>query len=367
MSLAEYWTITVYQHFPLKIFAGSEALQHIREKGLCASDIAMILGASGGPKWLSLAAIDRYLLTEWFADREKPLHVLGTSAGAWRMACYAQKDALAAHARFQEAYASQNYSDKPTAREIADGCSYILDQLLGANGAAEIIHNPVVRYHTIITRCRGLAASDQKQIQALGMAGALLANLISRPAMRPFIARTLMHHPEKPPIPHFPHLPAAQVPLTEHNLKSSLLATGAIPLVISGVRNIAGAPPGTYRDGGISDYQFDLPVLPDNGFVLYPHYFAQAPKGGWFDKKLRWRSAARQHYKRTIIIAPSWEFASTLPGGRIPDLQDFYDFKYPERRQRWDQALQQCEVLADALADLDQNQRWASVAEPLPW
>lgn len=354
-------------NFPLKIFAGSEALEHIRQNGLSADDIDMVLGASGGPKWLCLAALDRYLLTHWFADRQKPLHLLGTSAGAWRMACYAQRDPLAAHERFQQAYVAQNYSDKPTAREIADGCSYVLDQLLGEAGAEDIIHNPVMRYHTIVTRCRGLAASDHKPIQALGMAGTLAANLIARPAMRPFIERTLMHHPEKPPISYFPHLPAKLVALTEHNLKASLLATGAIPLAISGIRDIPGAPKGTYRDGGISDYQFDLPVFPARGFVLYPHYFAQAPKGGWFDKKLRWRSAERQHYKRTIIIAPSWEFAATLPGGKIPELQDFYDYRYPERRQRWDTALQQCEVLGEALAELDQNQRWAEVAEPLPW
>lgn len=353
--------------FPLKVFAGDEALAHIREQGLCADDIAMVLGASGGPKWLSLAAIDRYLLSQWFAQREKPLHLLGTSAGGWRLACYAQQDPLAAHARFQEAYISQNYSDQATAREIAEGCSYILDEVLGEQGAEQVINHPVMRYHTIITRCRGLAASDQKQIQTLGMAGALIANLIARPAMRPFIERTLMHHPEKPPIDHFPHLPAAQATLTTQNLKPALLATGAIPLVIAGVRHIAGAPKGTYRDGGISDYQFDLPVFPDNGFVLYPHYFARAPKGGWFDKKLRWRSAARQHYKRTIIIAPSWEFAATLPGGRIPDLQDFRDYKYPQRRQRWDTALQQCEALGEAMAELDQTNGWSKIVEPLPW
>lgn len=352
---------------PLKIFAGAEALSHIRANGLTADDIEMVLGASGGPKWLSLAAIDRYLLTHWFAERKQPLHVLGTSAGAWRMACYAQKDPLQAHARLLEAYAGQNYSDKPTAQEVAAGCRHILSEVLGEDGVQAIINNPVVRYHTLVARCRGLAAADQKHLQTLGMAAAMAANLISRSAMRPLIERTFFHHPQKPPIDHFPHLPAAHVPLNQHNLEPALLATGAIPLVISGIKNIPGAARGTYRDGGITDYQFDLPVMPEKGFVLYPHYFAQAPKGGWFDKKLRWRTVSREYYKRTIIIAPSWEFAATLPGGRIPDLQDFYDYQYPERRQRWNNALAQCEKLAECLADIDQNNRWADIAEPLPW
>lgn len=352
----------------LKIFAGADALAHIRAHGLGADDIEMILGASGGPKWLSLAAIDRYLLSEWFAGREQPLHVLGTSAGAWRLACYAQRDPLAAHARFQEAYMGQQYSAKPSAQEVGAECRHILHEILGEHGAHDIIHHPVVRYHTLVTRCRGLGASENKLLQTVGMAGALASNLVARSAMRPWVERVFFHHPHKPPIDHFPHLPARHVALTEDNIGPAILATGAIPVAIAGVRNIPGAPAGTYRDGGVTDYQFDLPVMPDNGFVLYPHYFARAPVGGWFDKKLKWRSASREHYRRTIIIAPSWEFAATLPGGRVPDLEDFYLFPdYHERRRRWDVAVAACEQLADELADIHHRQRWAEVAEPLPW
>ncbi|WP_221793095.1 patatin-like phospholipase family protein [Oceanobacter mangrovi] len=354
-------------NLPLKVFAGAEALQHIRDHGLQPDDIKMILGASGGPKWLSLASMDRYLLSEWFADRTEPLHLLGTSAGGWRMSCYAQQDPLAAHARFQEAYVEQQYSAKPTPGEVAAECRRILEILLGDTGLDEILHNPVMRYNTLVTRCRGLTGSDTKWVQTAGWLGAIGANLISRKAMRPWVDRVLFHHPHKPPIDHFPHLPAQHVALTKENLHQAILATGAIPLVISGIRDIHGAPQGTYRDGGITDYQFDLPVLPEDGFVLYPHYFAKAPKGGWFDKKLHWRTVSREHYRKTIIIAPSWEFAATLPGGRIPDLDDFYDFDTQTRKQRWRTALASCEVLGDALDHIHSQQRWADVAEPLPW
>ena len=354
----------------LKVFAGSEALAHIRANGLQANDIKMLLAASGGPKWLSLAAMDRYLLKNWFADRQQPLHLLGTSAGAWRMACFANHDPLSAHARFQQAYISQQYSSaKPSAQEVARECLNILEQVLGKTGLQDMIEHPVMRYHTIVTRCRGLAAMEPKVLQSLGFAGAMAANVVARSAMRPLLQRTLFHHPQQqPPIEHFPHLPAHKVALQHDNIAKALLATGAIPMVISGVRNIPGAPGGTYRDGGITDYQFDLPIYPKDGFVLYPHYFAKAPKGGWFDKRLRWRSVSREHYRKTIVIAPSWEFSATLPGGRIPDLDDFYDYPdYDVRRKRWDIALAECERLGDDLADIDQNNRWAEVAEPLPW
>jgi hypothetical protein len=355
------------RNLPLKVFAGAEALAHIRRNGLQPDDIEMILGASGGPKWLCLAAMDRYLLGQWFNARQTPLHLLGTSAGAWRLSCFAQQNPLAAHGRFLDAYISQQYSDKPTPAEVAAECQRMLDLTLGEHGLQEILDNPVMRYHTLVTRCRGLVGSDRKWLQGAGWVTAMAANLVSRSAMRPWVDRVLFHHPDKPPIDYFPHLPARHVALNEQNLKSAILATGAIPMVITGIRNIAGAPAGTYRDGGITDYQFDLPVLPEKGFVLYPHYFAQVPKGGWFDKRLHWRTVSREHYRRTIIIAPSWEFAASLPGGHIPDLEDFYNYRYSQRRQRWDLVLASCERLADTLELIHHQQRWAEVAEPLPW
>ena len=106
----------------LKIFAGADALEHIRSNGLSADDIDMVMGASGGPKWISLAAIDRYLISEWFGGRTKPLHLLGTSAGGWRLACYARNNPLAAHARFQDAYMGQQYSAKPSAMTMTPYC-----------------------------------------------------------------------------------------------------------------------------------------------------------------------------------------------------------------------------------------------------
>jgi len=352
---------------PLKVFAGDEALAHIRQNGLSADDIHMVLGASGGPKWLCLAAIDRYLLSNWFHNRTTPLHVLGTSAGGWRMSCYAQQNPLAAHARFLDAYISQQYSDKPTPEEVAAECTRMLDHTLGDTGLDGILNNPAVRYHTLASRCRGLTGSDHKWLQGAGWISAMSANLISPKAMRPWVERVLFHHPDAPPIQDFPRLKTHRVTLNRDNLHPAILATGAIPMVISGIRDIPAAPEGVYRDGGITDYQFDLPIFPDDGFVLYPHYFAKAPKGGWFDKRLNWRRARREHYRRTIMIAPSWEFAATLPGGQVPDLDDFYDYRYPERRPRWDEVLKRCEQLAEALATIHDQQRWAEVAEPLPW
>lgn len=352
---------------PLKIHAGVEALAHLREHGLRADDISMMLAASGGPKWLVLGPLDRYLMREWFARRERPLHLLGTSAGAWRMACYAQTDPLAAHLRFQEAYTAQSYEKHPRPQDVSDACRRILDEVL-ANGAEnEILHHPVIRYHVLVARCRGIVGLDQWALQSLGLFVAALGNLAAPGAMYPWVDRVLFHHPDPPPIDRFPHLPVRRVPLNEENLGKAMLATGAIPLVIAGVRKIPGAPAGTYRDGGLTDYQFDLPALPGEGFVLYPHYSPRPPVPGWLDKRLWWRRPSREHYRRTILVTPSAEFVARLPDGILPDRNDFYLFTYAERRRRWEQVLAASERLRDALDDIHTRQRWGELAEPLPW
>ena len=69
----------------------------IRERGLRAEDVDIIPGASGGAKWLALAGLDRFLFGEFFAaERTRPLHLIGSSIGSWRMAAFAQRDPVAA-------------------------------------------------------------------------------------------------------------------------------------------------------------------------------------------------------------------------------------------------------------------------------
>lgn len=352
----------------LRIYAGEHALQHVQQNGLNQADIKMMLAASGGPKWFANAAMDKFLLGEWFKERTEPLHLLGTSAGAFRMACYAQNDPVAAIDRFLEAYLSQQYSLKPSPQEIGNALQDMVQIILQEHGAAEIMANPVMKFNTLVARCKGLAAKPDKGLQSVGMLGAMLANVVSPASMSPFVERMLFHTSDELPIQYFPNLPVRKVPLTENNIASVVQATGSIPVVINGIDTIPDAPQGMYRDGGVTDYQFDLPCKPSNGLVLYPHYSANPPKGAWFDKALKWRKAKKQNYSHTIILAPSNEFAYSLPGGKIPERQDFYDIPdYQTRRWHWEKSLGQLQQVGDELAEIAQKNSWAEVIEPLPW
>ncbi|MEP7346152.1 MAG: patatin-like phospholipase family protein, partial [Gemmatimonadaceae bacterium] len=144
--------------------AGPDALRLIRERGLRAEDVDVIPGASGGAKWLALAGLDRFLFGEFLQEpRARPLHLIGSSIGSWRMACLAQRDPVAALSRGHHAYIhEQRYTPKPSAREVTSVLTRALDLLLGEHGAAEILSHPWARLHVITAAARGMAASDRR-------------------------------------------------------------------------------------------------------------------------------------------------------------------------------------------------------------
>ena len=87
--------------------AGPKALSKIKDGGLRADDVKVVAGAAGGPKWLVLGHLDRYLFSAFFRSRREPLYLLGSSSGAWRFAAACQADPLSAIQRFEDAYIGQ--------------------------------------------------------------------------------------------------------------------------------------------------------------------------------------------------------------------------------------------------------------------
>ena len=87
----------------LEIYAGKQAQEAIADNGFEASLFTSLLGASGGPKWFCLYGLDKYLFGEFFKGRSTELNLIGSSAGAFRAACFAQNNPLAAIERFAKA------------------------------------------------------------------------------------------------------------------------------------------------------------------------------------------------------------------------------------------------------------------------
>ena len=350
---------------PLTLLAGPAALARLRERSLRAEDVDVIPGASGGPKWLVLSGLDRMLFGELLqAPRTRPLHLIGSSIGSWRLACLAQKDPVAALDRFEAAYVEQRYPPKPSAALVTETSARILEQLLGETGAQELLTHPWARLHVVTARCRGPLASEHPRVQLAGLALAALGNLVSRRSLALQLQRVVFHTAgDASPFAGLADLPTVHLPLTQENLRPALLASGSIPLVLSGVR-IPGAPAGTYRDGGVVDYHLDLHYGAGEGLVLYPHFYRYVVPG-WFDKSLRWRRASAANFARALVLAPSPDFVASLPYGKIPDREDFVRLSDAERIRAWRTVRAESERLGDALRELLATGKLAEHVRPL--
>ena len=155
--------------------------------------------------------------------------------------------------------------------------------------------------------------------------------------------------------------------LTEANLKQALVASGSIPIVTQGARDVIGAPAGVYRDGGVTDYHFDMPLLSpkdDEGIVFYPHYRHEIVPG-WLDKALKWRRASPATTDRMVLMTPSHDYIENLPGGRIPERRDFIKMEMNERIAWWRQVIGETERLADELREIIAKDKWPEVLRPL--
>lgn len=335
--------------------AGPGAIDIVRKNGFSPELIGTIAGASGGAKWLVLSQIDRVILQSILPRLAGPVHLIGTSIGAWRFACYAQADPLAAIERFEEAYIEQVYSEAPDIHEITAKSREILDVVLGDSGAEEILRHRVLRNHVMAVRARHITASEQEHMLAAGLLIAAGLNAISRRSLGWFFERALFFDArDLPPFFDAKGFPMQRVMLRRENLADAIVATGAIPLVLSGVRDIHGAMPGVYRDGGVIDYHLDFPQSEPGRLALYPHFIGRIIPG-WFDKKLGWRRPAPVHVDRTILVSPSEEFVAGLPGGKIPDRTDFRAYRPKERIRIWRDVVLACERLADELHQVLEN------------
>ena len=333
----------------LRVLAGPGAMAHIKQHGLQADDISVMVGASGGPKWFSLYGLDQYLLTEFFAGRTKPLHLLGSSAGAWRFACYAQADPVAASQRFAKAYSTICYPKGSDIAEVTNISAAIVDEVFQTEQqVSEVLDNPVMKLNLIVAKAKGISRSQRKLWQAAGLTLAAGANLLNRRNLQHFYQR-VHFYPEHCPAPfhRYTGLPTQHVPLSQQNLRQAVMASGSIPLVLSPVKDIAGAGPGLYYDGGITDYDFDLPFS-SQGLVLYPHFYPYLTPG-WFDKALKWRRARAAHLHNVVLLCPSASWTASLPNGKIPDRKDF-KLSDTKRLANWQIVLERSHELAAAFA-----------------
>jgi len=331
--------------------------------------VKVVAGAAGGPKWLVLNSLDRVIFSEWLRlGSDHPRFLVGSSIGAWRFAAISQKEPMAAMERFQSAYLNQSYTSEPTPEEVTLEVANVMNGFLDDRGISEIFNHPYFRLNIMAVRCRGLGASDKRIPLMLGMAGAALSNAICRKFLKFFFERILFYDPRNiPPFFEMDGFPIRKIPLTRHNIREALLASGSVPLVMTGVSHIPGAPAGMYRDGGIIDYHLDIPFMKkEDGLVLFPHYTDRIIPG-WLDKKLPWRKPTPSNMDHVLLVAPSKAFVERLPYHKIPDRTDFQYFKGrdKERLAYWNRVIQKSNCLGEEFLEAVQTGRIRERVRPM--
>ncbi|HUS25224.1 MAG TPA: patatin-like phospholipase family protein [Candidatus Binatia bacterium] len=350
----------------LTLRAGPRALERIRREGFTPAMVGHIGAAAGGPKWMILDRLDRALFGTWFRDHTQPVIAVGASIGGWRLACAAQRDPVAAIQRFEDAYLAQAYAADAGPADVSREAWRILAAVLGERGAGEVLAHPWLRLNVVAARTKGWIGSSTPSLEALGYAGALLANAVSRRRLAGHVERVLLHVPDGALRAQPDGFVTHHAPLTTDNLPFALMASASIPGVMPPVRDIPGAPPGPYIDGGMIDYHMDLPLPPaDDGRIAFLPHFSERVVTGWLDKFLPWRRA--QNLDGTLVLAPSPALLARLPGGRIPDRRDFsrYKGRDAERIAAWKGAIGEGQRMADEFLELARTERFAAAVRPL--
>lgn len=339
----------------LKWVLGDQARKYIEQNGFGAEDIDLLVGASGGPKWLVLAGLDRVLFRDFLPTRTSPLTTVASSIGSWRFAVMAQKDPMAALDRFLESYLAQSYSENVTVEDVSQVLDGVLSHLLGSSGAEEILAHPVYRNHVVTIRSGPLLRTEGRLGLMSGLAATFLANLSGRSRLGWFCERTVFGDPRDSMIDFGDQIPTRHVVFSKDNLELALRASGAVPLVLAGVKDIPGAPKGVYRDGGVTDYHFDQPLSGTRRLVFYPHFYEYCIPG-WFDKMLKGRHHVGPVWQNLVLVSPSPEFVAALPGGRIPDRKDFFKLDNQQRMLLWQRTIEESERLGEAFLQAVEKQ-----------
>ena len=372
----------------LRIYAGPAARLHIEQHGLRPQDVGVIPGAAGGPKGLILGPLDRFIFGDWLAKSDHPIHLVGASIGAWRMATACLRNSLNELKKLEHDYIRQNYEIKPGEKfPSADTVTRDFSQILAnfyAGKAGDVLSHPRFKLHIITSRGRHILQRERRFTTPLGYLGAFLSNSVARKAMGAWLERVVFSTPGAALPFDARDYRTSQFDLTEANFNSALQASCSIPFVLRAVHNISGAPAGAYWDGGLTDYHLHLNYATNSGaacarnmgargqndhnfrvndaaqhglngargsaasLVLYPH-FQKSVVPGWLDKSFKWRHKATPFLDNMVLLAPNPDWIKTLPNGKLPDRTDFtrYGTDLQARVKAWTTAASCSEQLAD--------------------
>lgn len=346
----------------LIVKAGNLAYDSIKRNGLETSSVYAVSSAAGGPKWFTSFGLTKYIIGDLLRESEREVHFLGSSVGSWQMACALCADPDKAITKLRDLYARWEYSPKPDAQEISTACRSMIEQTLSSE-LENILAHPNKHLHILTSRTSSNSDTTPAIIAKFGRIA--LLNLMGRQMMSRAVERSIFSSGETLPFDQAQDvLPTKHYQLKDENYLDALQASGAIPMVMQGVANIAGASKGMYWDGAITDYHISLPYRHQKGIVLVPHFIDKI-FSGWFDKKLPWyRRPPEENLRNVVLLAPSLDYIDSLPNKRISEMKDFnrFDSDQKGRANYWLEIAERSEELAN---DFDRLIKTGEIADRL--
>jgi len=329
--------------------AGASILPIIRDEGLRPERIRVFAGPAGGPKWFVSVGFDRAIIKARFLEKAGRVVLAGASAGAWRCLTIACADPLDAHERLRISYSRNVFTKADTPETIGAALKKNVEAFLQPHDIPVVLEHPIYQMAVHTARGRGPIGSELRKTQAAGLITAALANVLSSRTTNLFFERVVFFSGSDTPKFLIDGFRGTAVKLTAENLRSAALATGSLPYFVAGVRNIPGAPPGIYRDGGITDYQLNQDYAPGTGGMTMFFHYQERIVPGWFDKRLFWRAPTKSQLDSVFQVFPGADFLKLLPEGRLPDRNDFviYADNPSERIRRWDEVSRLSEILGE--------------------
>jgi len=352
----------------ISVKAGKNVYKMIREGGFNFDQVTTFVGPAVGPRWLVASGFDMTLFQNGTLGRRQPVLLAGSSAGALRFAAWLQPEAIESYHRLMEDYISMSFNRIDTPKTILESIHTVVNNCIEDDAVPFALANNNFRLAIITARARGLVSSEMASIQRLGIVFSFLFNAANSSWLQNFFQRVIFHNSPIPP--QFclrKDFRGKAIKLNEANFKHALLASSAIPLVVAGVRNIYGAPNGTYRDGGLMDYHLNQQYAEKEEDVILLFHHQERIIPGWLDKKLQYKKPKPETIENVLMVCPTEKFIRKLPGGKIPDRDDFKTFAdNPSTRiKNWWRAVELSETLGEQFLELVESQKIRDVVEEI--
>ena len=352
----------------IRIKAGKNIYKIIKDGGFKFDSVSTYFGPAVGPRWLIASGFDLTLLKGGFLGRSNAVHLVGSSAGAFRFAAWLQPEAIQSYHKLLDAYINVRYSKKDTPVTVLDKITGVINEYLEDDALSFALANKKYRLVVITAKARGLVAFDNIWLQKIGLATCYVFNYFSRNNIYRFADRVVFYNGAKPPSFCFrSQFRGNYVQLNEVNFKYAVLSSGAIPIVIAGVRDIYGAPRGVYRDGGLIDYHLTHQfAAKENEIVLFFHHQERIIPG-WLDKNIVRRVPDAETLSNVLMVFPSQRFIENLPGEKVPDRTDFVTFidDQETRIKNWRKAVDLSAPLGEDFLELVESGKIREIVEKL--